>query len=110
MDTLKMAQPQTSSFARDTSWTQQVPLSKRLNCIAAAEEVFAQAEQKLAQVEKTGLDRGEVRVAAFMPRLPNVEVDRGSRRYASYMEKSSGSTAWIFASRKHTAPTRWNCC
>ncbi len=82
-----MAQPQTSSFARDTSWTQQVPQSKRLNCIAAAEEVFAQAEQKLAQVEKTGLDRAEIRVAAFMPRLPNVEVDRGSRRYASYMAK-----------------------
>ncbi|HEY6441978.1 MAG TPA: hypothetical protein VIY66_01420 [Candidatus Acidoferrales bacterium] len=87
MDTLKMTQTQTSSFARDTSWTQQVPLSKRLNCIAAAEGVFAQAEQKLAQVEKTGLNRAEIRVAAFMPRLPNVEVDRGSRRYASYMGK-----------------------
>src|SRR5579863_5775498 len=87
MDTLKMAQTQTSSFARDTSWTQQVPLSKRLNCIAAAEEVFAQADKKLAQVEKTGLDRAEIRVAAFMPRLPDVEVDRGSRRYASYMGK-----------------------
>src|SRR5579862_1781624 len=82
-----MAQTQTSSFARDTSWTQQVPLSKRLNCIAAAEEVFAQADKKLAQVETTGLDRAEIRVAAFMPRLPNVEVDRGSRRYASYMGK-----------------------
>lgn len=69
------------------SWTQQVPDRQRLNCIAAAEEVFAQAEQKLAQVEKTGLDRSEIRVAAFMPRLPNVELDRGSRRYASYMGK-----------------------
>ena len=87
MDTLKAAHTEKTSFARDTSWTQQVPLSKRLDCIAAAEEVFAQAGQKLAQVEKTGLDRAEIRVAAFMPRLPNVELDRGSRRYASYMGK-----------------------
>ena len=82
-----MAKAQKSSFAPDMSWTQQVPQSKRLNCIAAAEEVFTQAEQKLAQAEKTGLDRAEIRVAAFMPRLPNVEVGRGSRRYASYMGK-----------------------
>src|SRR5215469_8823385 len=87
MDTVEIAQARKSSFAPDMSWTQQVPESKRLNCIAAAEEVFAQAEGKLKQVEKTGLDRGEIRVAAFMPRLPNVEVDRGSRRYASYMGK-----------------------
>src|SRR5208282_516939 len=87
MDTLEMSQARKGSFAPDMSWTQQVPQSKRLNCIAAAEGVFTQAEQKLAQVEKTGLDRAEIRVAAFMPRLPNVEVDRGSRRYASYMGK-----------------------
>jgi methylenetetrahydrofolate dehydrogenase (NADP+)/methenyltetrahydrofolate cyclohydrolase len=87
MDTLEIAKAQKSSFAPDMSWTQQVPQSKRLNCIAAAEEVFTQAEQKLAQAEKTGLDRAQIRVAAFMPRLPNVEVDRGSRRYASYMGK-----------------------
>src|SRR5271170_6233250 len=90
MDTLEMPQAGKSSFVPDMSWTQQVPQSKRLNCIAAAEEVFAQAEQKLAQVEKTGLDRAEIRVAAFMPRLPNVEIDRGSRRYASYMTKQFG--------------------
>src|ERR1700691_2700946 len=87
MDTHEMPQARKSSFSPDMSWTQQVPQSKRLNCIAAAEQVFTQAEQKLAQVEKTGLDRAEIRVAAFMPRLPNVEVDRGSRRYASYMGK-----------------------
>ena len=85
MDTLEI--PRKASFAPDMSWTQQVPEGKRLNCIAAAEEVFAQAEQKLAQVERTGLHRSEIRVAAFMPRLPKLEVDRGSRRYASYMGK-----------------------
>src|SRR5271156_5815433 len=87
MATLEIPEARKSSFSPDMSWTQQVPPSKRLNCIAAAEEVFTQAEQKLAQVEKTGLDRAEIRVAAFMPRLPGVEVDRGSRRYASYMGK-----------------------
>ena len=54
MGTLETPQERKSSFAPDVSWTQQVPQSKRLNCIAAAEEVFTQAEQKLAQVEKTG--------------------------------------------------------
>src|ERR1700677_2677529 len=87
MDTLKMPQPPQGSFSPDMSWTQQVPQSKRLNCIAAAEQVFTQAEQKLAQVEKTGLDRAEIRVAAFMPRLPNGEVEPASRGYASYMGK-----------------------
>lgn len=84
---MEIAEAQKSSFAPDMSWTRSIPQSKRLNCIAAAEEVFTQAERKLAQVEKTGLDRAEIRVAAFMPRLPNVESDRGSRRYASYMGK-----------------------
>jgi len=79
--------PQARKFAPDMSWTKQVPGSKRLNCIAAAEDVFTQAERKLAQAERTGIDRSEIRVAAFMPRLPNVELDRGSRRYASYMSK-----------------------
>lgn len=87
MNTLDISQAQKGTFAPDMSWTQKVPQRKKLDCIAAADEVFAQAEQKLAQVEKTGLDRAEIRVAAFMPRLPNVEVDRGSRRYASYMGK-----------------------
>src|SRR5581483_5088386 len=87
MDSVEIAEAQKSSFAPDMSWTRSIPQSKRLNCIAAAEEVFTQAERKLAQVEKTGLDRAEIRVAAFMPRLPNVESDRGSRRYASYMGK-----------------------
>jgi 5,10-methylene-tetrahydrofolate dehydrogenase/methenyl tetrahydrofolate cyclohydrolase len=87
MDILEAAQAEKTSFVPDMTWTRDVPQSKRLNCIAAAEEVFTQAERKLAQVERTGLDRAEIRVAAFMPRLPNVDPDRGSRRYASYMSK-----------------------
>ncbi len=82
-----MTQARRCSFVPDMSWTQQILPGKRLNCIAAAQEVFTQAEQKLAQIEKTGLDRAEIRVAAFMPRLPDMEADRGSRRYASYMAK-----------------------
>lgn len=76
-----------TGFKPDMSWTRGVPAAKRLNTIAVAEEMFAQAERKLAQVEKTGLERGEIRVAAFLPRLPQTEVDRGCRRYASYMGK-----------------------
>jgi 5,10-methylene-tetrahydrofolate dehydrogenase/methenyl tetrahydrofolate cyclohydrolase len=75
------------TFTPDMTWTRNVPKEKKLNCIAAAEEMFAQAERKLGQVERTGLDRGEIRVAAFLPRLPDREVDRGSRRYSSYMAK-----------------------
>src|SRR5256885_8688070 len=74
-------------FTPDMNWTRQIPAERRLNCIAAAEEMFAQAERKLGQVERTGLDRGHIRVAAFLPRLPDADVDRGSRRYASYMAK-----------------------
>ena len=74
-------------FSPDMSWTREIPAAKRLNCIAAADEVFAQAERKLVQVEQTGLNRAEIRVAAFLPRLPNVEADHGCRRYASYMGK-----------------------
>jgi methylenetetrahydrofolate dehydrogenase (NADP+)/methenyltetrahydrofolate cyclohydrolase len=88
MDTLEVPQtPAVCSYAPDMSWTASIPASQRLNCLAAAEDVFTQAERKLAQVEKTGVDRGQIRVAAFMPRLPNMEVDRGCRRYASYMGK-----------------------
>lgn len=87
MDILEAPATANNSFIPDMRWTRDVPAKKRLNCIAVAEEVFTQAERKLAEVEKTGVDRGQIRVAAFMPRLPNVEVDRGSRRYASYMGK-----------------------
>lgn len=72
-------------FTPDMSWTSKIPAERKLDCLAAAEEMFAQAERKLGQVERTGLDRGQIRVAAFLPRLPNSETDRGSRRYASYM-------------------------
>ena len=75
------------SFVPDMSWTREVPAAKRLDCIAAANDVFSEAERKLVQVEKTGLDRSEIRVAAFLPRLPNAEADRGCLRYASYMGK-----------------------
>src|SRR5262245_61940336 len=74
-------------YTPDMSWTRKIPAERKLDCIAAAEEMFAQAERKLGQVERTGLDRGHIRVAAFLPRLPNTDVDRGSRRYASYMGK-----------------------
>jgi methylenetetrahydrofolate dehydrogenase (NADP+)/methenyltetrahydrofolate cyclohydrolase len=46
-----------------------------------------QADRKLSMVERTGLDRDKIRVAAFMPRLPGQEIDPGARRYASYMGK-----------------------
>jgi methylenetetrahydrofolate dehydrogenase (NADP+)/methenyltetrahydrofolate cyclohydrolase len=89
MNSLETLQPTAikGSFVPDMSWTRDIPAAKRLDCIAAADEVFTQAERKLAQVERTGLDRAEVRVAAFLPQLPNGEVDRGCRRYASYMGK-----------------------
>src|SRR5580692_1011318 len=82
------AAPSTSSFSPDMSWTKNIPASKRLDCITVASDVFTQAERKLSQVERTGLDRERIRVAAFMPRLPDTPVDRGSRRYASYMSKT----------------------
>src|SRR5438132_10881915 len=87
MDVAEAPPSANSRFTPDMSWTRKIPAERKLDCIAAAEEMFAQAERKLGQVERTGLDRGEIRVAAFLPRLPNAEVDRGSRRYASYMGK-----------------------
>src|SRR5215469_2590723 len=89
MNTLELAQAagRKAGFAPDMSWTRSVPLEKRLDCLAVADVVFTQAERKLAQVERTGLERAEIRVAAFLPRLPNTDFDRGCRRYASYMGK-----------------------
>ena len=75
------------SFAPDMSWTRSLPPHKLLDCVAVANETFAQADRQLSLVEKTGLDRGKIRVAAFIPRLPGTEVDRGCRRYANYMGK-----------------------
>jgi 5,10-methylene-tetrahydrofolate dehydrogenase/methenyl tetrahydrofolate cyclohydrolase len=86
MDTAE-TQAANQRFTPDMSWTRTIPAGQKLNCLAAAEEVIAQAERKLGQVERTGLDRGQIRVAAFLPRLPHAETDRGSRRYASYMGK-----------------------
>jgi methylenetetrahydrofolate dehydrogenase (NADP+)/methenyltetrahydrofolate cyclohydrolase len=79
--------PAAPAFSPDMSWTKNVPAAKRLDCVAVANDVFTQAERKLSHVERTGLDRELIRVAAFMPRLPDTPLDRGSRRYASYMGK-----------------------
>jgi 5,10-methylene-tetrahydrofolate dehydrogenase/methenyl tetrahydrofolate cyclohydrolase len=79
--------PPHTSFAPDASWTKDVPPEKRLNCIDVAQEAFRQAEQKLREIDRRGIDRERVRVAALMPRLPHAEVDRGCRRYASFMSK-----------------------
>jgi methylenetetrahydrofolate dehydrogenase (NADP+)/methenyltetrahydrofolate cyclohydrolase len=81
------ATPSTSLFAPDMSWTKSIPAAKRLDCISVANAVFTQADRKLSHVERTGLDRERVRVAAFLPRLPDTPLDRGARRYASYMGK-----------------------
>jgi methylenetetrahydrofolate dehydrogenase (NADP+)/methenyltetrahydrofolate cyclohydrolase len=80
MDTVK-------TFAPDMSWTKDIPQKKVLNCVSVADETFMQADRKLSMVERTGLDREKIRVAAFIPHLPGQEVDPGARRYASYMGK-----------------------
>ncbi len=82
------AAPPASPFSPDMSWTKNIPAAKRLDCVSVANDVFTQAERKLSHVERTGLDRELIRVAAFMPRLPETPVERGSRRYASYMGKT----------------------
>ncbi len=89
MNTLALGQEteRKAAFTPDMSWTQSLAPEKRLDCLAVADQVLTQAERKLVQVEKTGLQREEIRVAAFLPRLPDKDVDRGCRRYASYMAK-----------------------
>src|SRR5215469_15355677 len=79
--------PPQTSFTPDASWTKDVPSEKRMSCIDVAQEAFRQAEQKLREIDRRGIDRERVRVAALMPRLPHAEVDRGCRRYASFMSK-----------------------
>jgi len=74
-------------FTPDMSWTKDLPHKKVLNCVAVADETFMQADRKLSLVERTGLDRDKIRVAAFLPHLPGTELDSGCRRYASYMSK-----------------------
>lgn len=74
-------------FIPDTGWTKHIPSDKRLNCIDVAQQTFHNAEQKLREIDRTGIDRERVRVAAFLPRLPHAELDRGCRRYASFMSK-----------------------
>jgi methylenetetrahydrofolate dehydrogenase (NADP+) / methenyltetrahydrofolate cyclohydrolase len=79
--------PPQTSFTPDATWTKNVPPEKRMNCLDVAQEAFRQAEQKLREIDRRGIDRERVRVAALMPRLPHAEVDRGCRRYASFMGK-----------------------
>lgn len=76
------------AYAPDMSWTRSLPRGKQLDCITVAKEVFAQADRKLRNVERMGLEREKIRVAAFIPRLPGVEIERGCRRYANYMGKT----------------------
>jgi methylenetetrahydrofolate dehydrogenase (NADP+)/methenyltetrahydrofolate cyclohydrolase len=52
-----------------------------------AQQVFQQAEQRFREIDRKGIDRERVRVAAFLPRLAHMELDRGCRRYASFMGK-----------------------
>ncbi|HUA19797.1 MAG TPA: hypothetical protein VMB25_13700 [Bryobacteraceae bacterium] len=82
-----LAAAQKPSFMPDMSWTTDIPRKKMLDCVALANEVFTEADRKLSQVERMDVDREQIRVAAFMPRLPGIEIDRGARRYASYMGK-----------------------
>ncbi len=74
-------------FVPDMSWTRTLPRSKLFDCVSVAREVFAQADRKLIDVEKMGRERKRISVAAFIPCLPGAEIDRGCRRYSSYMGK-----------------------
>ena len=74
-------------FAPDMGWTRSLPRRKLLDCVSVAQEVFTQADRKLVDVEKMGRERKKICVAAFIPRRPDAEVDRGCRRYSSYMGK-----------------------
>jgi methylenetetrahydrofolate dehydrogenase (NADP+)/methenyltetrahydrofolate cyclohydrolase len=74
-------------YCPDMGWTKDIPQKKVLNCISVADETFMQADRKLSLVERTGIDRDKIRVAAFLPHLPDTPVDSGSRRYAGYMGK-----------------------
>src|ERR1700685_1619977 len=85
-EVLAMPTPE-PSVVPDMSWTRTLPRSKLFDCVSVAREVFAQADRKLGDVEKMGRERKRICVAAFIPRLPGAEVDRGCRRYSSYMGK-----------------------
>ena len=74
-------------FAPDMSWTTKLSRTKLLDCVSVAREVFTQADRKLSDVERMGRERKKIRVAAFIPRSPGAEVDRGCRRYSNYMGK-----------------------
>jgi methylenetetrahydrofolate dehydrogenase (NADP+) / methenyltetrahydrofolate cyclohydrolase len=84
---LEAKHSQRPCYAPDMSWTKDIPQRKVLNCVSVADETFMQADRKLSLVERTGIEREKIRVAAFLPHLPNTEIDPGSRRYAAYMGK-----------------------
>jgi 5,10-methylene-tetrahydrofolate dehydrogenase/methenyl tetrahydrofolate cyclohydrolase len=93
------------SFVPDMSWTRTLPRSKLFDCVSVAREVFAQADRKLSDVEKMGRERKRICVAAFIPRLPGAEVDRGCRRYSSYMGKKFTEHGLDFRVEEvHSAP------
>ena len=69
------------------NWTKNIPHKKVLNCVSVADETFMQADRKLSLVERTGMDREKIRVAAFLPHQKGCPVDQGSSRYAAYMGK-----------------------
>jgi hypothetical protein len=74
-------------FIPNMGWTKNIPHRKLLNCVTVADETFTRAGRKLSLVERTGLDREKIRVAAFLPRVPGTDLDPGCRRYPSYMAK-----------------------
>jgi methylenetetrahydrofolate dehydrogenase (NADP+)/methenyltetrahydrofolate cyclohydrolase len=83
-----LARPAERPYVPDMSWTRNLPAAKLLDCLSVAREVFAQADRKLGEVERMGLAREKIRVAAFIPRRQGADVDRGCRRYSSYMGKT----------------------
>src|ERR1700689_2865045 len=92
------------SFLPDMSWTRTLPRSKLFDCVSVAREVFAQADRKLDDVEKMGRERKRISVASFIPRLPGAEVDRGCRRYSSYMGKKFKEHGLDFREEEGTGP------
>jgi len=92
METLKaaVAEPkplQKPHYSPEMNWTKDIPQKKMMNCVAVADQTFMQADRKLSLVERTGMDRGNIRVAAFVPHLPGTSVDIGTARYSAYMGK-----------------------
>ncbi len=95
--------PKMSHYSPDMGWTKDVPQKKVLNCVAMADETFMLADRKLSLVERTGLDRGNIRVQAFIPHLPGTEMDLGTKRCAAYMGKKFGQHGLDFRVEEATS-------